>query len=68
MVLVGCTVVLGVAVFGVLVLRALNQGRDVKAGLTIPFATFFFEARDNDESSPKLLTREPPKPRKQLDG
>ena len=55
MVLVGCTVVLVVVVFGVLVLRALNQGRDVKAGLKIPFATFFFEASDHDKSSPKLL-------------
>jgi hypothetical protein len=45
MTLVGLVVVLLIALFGVIVLRALNQGRDVKAGLKIPFATFFFEAR-----------------------
>jgi len=57
--LMGCTVVLVVGVFGVLVLRALNQGRDVKAGLKIPFATFFFEASDHDKFSRKLLPSVP---------
>jgi len=68
MALAVCTVVLVVVVFGVLVLRALNQqGRDVKAGLKIPFATFYFEASDHDKFSPKLLPREPLKPRKESD-
>jgi hypothetical protein len=43
-----------IVVLGVIVLRALNQGRDVKAGLKIPFATFIFEASDHDKFSPKL--------------
>jgi hypothetical protein len=67
MALVGCAVVLVVLVFGVLVLRALNQGRDVKAGLKIPFATFFFEASDRHKFSPKLLPRDRSKPLKEPD-
>ena len=68
MVFVGCTVVLVVIVFGVLVLRALNQGRDVKAGLKIPFASFFFEASDHNKLSAKLLLpSEPSKARKEPD-
>jgi hypothetical protein len=44
-------VVLAVIVlFGVIVLRALGQGRDVKAGLKIPFAAFFLEVSDHDDS------------------
>lgn len=42
MALVGCAVVLMIVLVGVIVMRALNQGRDVKAGLKIPFAMFFF--------------------------
>jgi hypothetical protein len=51
----------------VLVLRALIQGRDVKAGLKIPFATFFLEATDHDKFSPKLLPRDPSRPLKEPD-
>ena len=42
---------------GTIVLYALHQKRDVKAGLKIPFASFLFEAkdhRDNPESLKKL--------------
>jgi hypothetical protein len=67
MALVGSAVVLVVFVFGVFVLHALNQGRDVKAGLKIPFAAFFFEASDHDKFSPKLLPRERSKPLKDSD-
>jgi hypothetical protein len=49
------------------VLRALNQGRDVKAGLKIPGATFFFEASDHDKLSAKLLPSAPSKARKESD-
>lgn len=31
-----------------ILLYALSRKRQVKAGLKIPFATFFFEANDND--------------------
>jgi hypothetical protein len=48
--------------FGLIVLRALNQGRDVKAGLKIPFATFFFEASDHDKFSPKFSLKTPKAP------
>ncbi len=67
MALVGCTVVLVVVLFGVLVLRALSQGRDVKAGLKIPFATFFFEVSDHGKVPPKLLPSAPSKARKEPD-
>jgi hypothetical protein len=60
MTLVGA-VVLMIVLFGTIVLRALNQGRDVKAGLKIPFATFFFEASDHDKSSPRLSLKRPKK-------
>ncbi len=56
MALAGWAVVLAVVVmFCVLVLRALNQGRNVKAGLKIWFATFFFEASGHNKLSPKVL-------------
>ncbi len=45
---------------GVIVLRALNQRRKVRAGLKIPFATLFFEAGEQDElslTSPKSPER-----------
>jgi hypothetical protein len=45
---VGWAVLLMLVLFGVIVLRALNQGRDVRAGIKIPFASFFFEAGDHD--------------------
>ncbi len=59
MALVGWVVVLMIVLFGVIVLRALNQRRNVKAGLKIPFATFFFEATDHDDLSPKLSLKTP---------
>jgi hypothetical protein len=64
MTLVGCAVVLMIVLVGVIVLRALNQGRNVKAGLKIPFATFFFEASDQDKLSPKLSLKTPKPPSK----
>ena len=68
MALAGWVVVLVVVVmFCVLVLRALNQGRNVKAGLKIWFATFFFEASGHNKLSPKVLPREPSKPREEPD-
>jgi len=51
MTIVGCGVVLIIVLAGVIVLRALNQGRKVRAGLKIPFATLFFEAGEQDELS-----------------
>jgi len=48
---VGCTVVLMIVLAGAIVLRALNQGRNVRAGLKIPFATLFFEAGEQDKFS-----------------
>ncbi len=67
MALVGCAVVLMIALVAVVVLRALSQGRNVKAGLKIPFATFFFEASNHDEVSRKLLSSAPSKVRKGSD-
>ncbi|MGA2482139.1 MAG: hypothetical protein ABSF92_03355 [Candidatus Acidiferrales bacterium] len=61
MILVGI-IVLMLVLFGLIVLRALNQGRDVKAGLKIPFATFFFEASDHDKFSPKFSLKTPKAP------
>ncbi len=67
MALVGCAVVLMIALVAVVVLRALSQGRNVKAGLKIPFATFFFEASNHDKVSRKLLSSAPSKVRKGSD-
>lgn len=43
-----CVITL-VSLFGVVVTLALCQRRNVKAGIKIPFATFFFEASDNEK-------------------
>lgn len=51
MIAMGCAVVLLIVLAGVIVLRALNQGRNVRAGLKIPFATLFFEAGEQDKLS-----------------
>jgi hypothetical protein len=65
MALAGWAVVLIIVLFGVIVLRALNQRRNVKAGLKIPFATFFFEASDQGDLSPKLALKTPKAPSKE---
>jgi hypothetical protein len=55
MALMGCLFI-ALLVAGI-ILYALYLRRDVKAGLKIPFATFFFEAkehRDDSESLKKL--------------
>jgi len=54
--------VLGLALFGVIVTLALHQRRNVKAGFKIPFATFFFEASDNEKdpvAKPVRLVNQP---------
>jgi len=56
-----------IVLVAVVVLRALNQGRNVKAGLKIPFATFFFEASNHGKVSAKLLPSAPSKVRKGSD-
>jgi hypothetical protein len=54
MVFVGWVAVLVIVLLylGVIMWRALNQGRHVKAGVKIPFATFFFEAKDQAGPQP----------------
>jgi hypothetical protein len=52
--LVGCLVVL---LFAALLFYALYQRRDVKAGLKIPFAAFFFEATDRKDDSQMTTTK-----------
>jgi hypothetical protein len=50
MILLGSMVVLITILFGVIVLWALKQGRDVKASLKIPLATFLFEASEHHQT------------------
>ncbi len=50
MALVGYLVVATIVLFAAIVLYALYQRREVKAGLKIPFATFFFEAKDREHN------------------
>ncbi len=56
MALVGLVVAV-IVLFAAIVLYALHQKREVKAGLKIPFATFFFEAKghgDDPQPAKKL--------------
>jgi hypothetical protein len=43
-----------ILLFTGIILYALYQRRDVKAGLKIPFATFFFEAKDRGDDPESL--------------
>jgi hypothetical protein len=42
-----------VVLFAAILFYSLYQRRDVKAGVKIPFATFFFESTDRRNDPPK---------------
>ncbi len=49
MALIGCIAGF-LLLFAAIVFYALRQGRDVKAGVKIPFAAFFFETKDRKDA------------------
>jgi len=54
-----------VLIYNLLIAYAISQGRIVKTGLKIPFATFFFEADDpNGSIRPNTTLHEKPIARK----
>lgn len=54
-----------VLIYNLLIAYAISQGRVVKTGLKIPFATFFFEANDpNGSIRPSAAMAEKPIARK----